>query len=173
GRQLAKGLLGDTRGELDLGWAGSRLRAAPSHVSHRAILAAPASAAVLGPAPVGHRASSRDTEAVRPERLRRCAPERVALAVRQRPAAYRACGSFAEPRLVLGADGGGTTGPMSPSGAWSRSTITGAWSLGPVPLRACRSTQAARTRPATGALASTRSIRMPRSWWNIPARESQ
>ena len=33
---------------------------------------------------------------------------------------------------------------MSPSGAVSRSTITGAWSLGPVPLRACRSTQAAR-----------------------------
>jgi len=36
--------------------------------------------------------------------------------------------------------GGGTTGPMSPSGASSRSTITGAWSLGPVPLRAWRST---------------------------------
>ena len=32
------------------------------------------------------------------------------------------------------------------------------------------STQAARTRPATGSVASTRSIRMPRSWWNIPAR---
>lgn len=45
-------------------------------------------------------------------------------------------GSLAEPRLAGGADGGGTTGPMSPSGAWSRSTITGAWSLGPVPLRA-------------------------------------
>ena len=48
-----------------------------------------------------------------------------------------------------GADGGGTTGPMSPSGASSRSTITGAWSLGPLPLRACRSIQAACTRPAT------------------------
>ena len=32
---------------------------------------------------------------------------------------------------------------MSPSGASSRSTITGAWSLGPLPLRACRSTHAA------------------------------
>ena len=38
----------------------------------------------------------------------------------------------------------------------------------PVPLRAFRSTQAARTRPATGSLASIRSIRMPRSWWNMP-----
>jgi hypothetical protein len=28
--------------------------------------------------------------------------------------------------LVTGAEGGGTTGPMSPSGASSRSTITGA-----------------------------------------------
>ena len=35
---------------------------------------------------------------------------------------------------------------MSPSGASSRSTITGAWSLGPLPLRAWRSTQAASTR---------------------------
>jgi hypothetical protein len=46
------------------------------------------------------------------------------------------CGSFLAPRLTTGFDGGGTTGPMSPSGAWSRSTITGAWSLGPRPLRA-------------------------------------
>jgi hypothetical protein len=37
-----------------------------------------------------------------------------------------ACGSRNEPRLGAAADGGGTTGPMSPSGAWSRSTITGA-----------------------------------------------
>ena len=44
-----------------------------------------------------------------------------------RPAAgYGDCGSFAAPRLVTGAEGGGTTGPMSPSGASSRSTITGA-----------------------------------------------
>ena len=50
--------------------------------------------------------------------------------------------------MAAGAEGGGTTGPMSPSGASSRSTITGAWSLGPVPLRAWRSTHAARTRPA-------------------------
>jgi len=64
----------------------------------------------------------------------------------------------------------GDIGPISPSGAVSRSTTTGAWSLGPVPLRASRSIQAARTRPATGSAASTRSIRMPRSWWNRPAR---
>jgi hypothetical protein len=37
-----------------------------------------------------------------------------------------ACRSFAEPRLAAGAEGGGTVGPMSPSGASSRSTITGA-----------------------------------------------
>jgi hypothetical protein len=41
-------------------------------------------------------------------------------------AGYGDCGSLAEPRLVTGAEGGGTTGPMSPSGASSRSTITGA-----------------------------------------------
>src|SRR5262249_23189670 len=40
--------------------------------------------------------------------------------------AQRAWGSFAEPRVSAGAEGGGTTGPMSPSGASSRSTITGA-----------------------------------------------
>src|SRR5712691_2984832 len=76
---------------------------------------------------------------------------------------YVACGSLNAPRLGANADGGGTTGPISPSGASSRSTITGAWSLGKVPLRACRSTQAARTRLATGALARTRSMRIPRS----------
>jgi hypothetical protein len=70
--------------------------------------------------------------------------------------AQGACGSLTEPGLTAGADGGGTIGPMSPSGASSRSTITGAWSLGPVPLRACRSTQAARTRLATGEVASYR-----------------
>ena len=37
-----------------------------------------------------------------------------------------------EPRRDRAAEGGGTTGPMSPSGASSRSTITGAWSLGAV-----------------------------------------
>ena len=79
-------------------------------------------------------------------------------------------GGLAGPRPAGRADGGGTTGPMSPSGASSRSTITGAWSLGPLPLRASRSTHAARTRPASGSLASTRSIRMPRSWWNMPCR---
>src|SRR5213080_3195710 len=81
-----------------------------------------------------------------------------------------AWGSLTLPRLAAGADGGGTTGPMSPSGASSRSTMTGAWSLGAEPLRALRSTQAALTRLATGSLARTRSIRIPRSWWNIPAR---
>ena len=40
--------------------------------------------------------------------------------------AYGACGSFFAPRGAAGAEGGGTTGPMSPSGASSRSTITGA-----------------------------------------------
>ena len=64
---------------------------------------------------------------------------------RPRPARlrrYGACGSFFAPGGA-GLDGGGTTGPMSPSGASSRSTITGAWSLGPLPLRAWRSTHAA------------------------------
>ena len=37
-----------------------------------------------------------------------------------------ACGRRNEPRLGGGADGGGTTGPMSPSGASSRSMISGA-----------------------------------------------
>ena len=37
-----------------------------------------------------------------------------------------ACGSRFAPRRARGAEGGGTTGPMSPSGASSRSTITGA-----------------------------------------------
>ena len=79
------------------------------------------------------------------------------------------CGSLTlRPRA--GAEGGGTTGPMSPSGASSRSTITGAWSLGREPLRALRSTHAAFTRSLTASPASTRSMRMPRSWWNMPAR---
>jgi len=43
-----------------------------------------------------------------------------------RRASYGAWGSLTEPRLAAGAEGGGTTGPMSPSGASSRSTITGA-----------------------------------------------
>ena len=37
-----------------------------------------------------------------------------------------AWGSFTASCLTAGAEGGGTTGPMSPSGASSRSTITGA-----------------------------------------------
>ena len=42
------------------------------------------------------------------------------------PVSYGDCGSLAAPRRAAGAEGGGTTGPMSPSGASSRSTITGA-----------------------------------------------
>ena len=59
------------------------------------------------------------------------AEARSALA-RSRPRAvmrevrYGDCGSLTERRLAAGAEGGGTTGPMSPSGASSRSTITGA-----------------------------------------------
>jgi len=40
--------------------------------------------------------------------------------------AQRSCGSLTAPALAAGAEGAGTTGPMSPSGASSRSTITGA-----------------------------------------------
>ena len=111
----------------------------------------------------------RDEEGTCPTRptIRRCRESRSAFSPRAIATAsgtdYGACGSFFAPRFVTGAEGGGTTGPMSPSGASSRSTITGAWSLGPLPLRACRSTHAARTRPATVSPASTRSIRMPRS----------
>jgi hypothetical protein len=39
---------------------------------------------------------------------------------------YRACGNLVVLRVPRGEDGGGTIGPMSPSGASSRSTITGA-----------------------------------------------
>jgi hypothetical protein len=38
---------------------------------------------------------------------------------------HRDCGSLTD-RVIRGADGGGITGPISPSGAVSRSTITGA-----------------------------------------------
>ena len=65
--------------------------------------------------------------------IRRCrasrsasSPRATATAARSDPAAQGDCGSLAAPRLVTGAEGGGTTGPMSPSGASSRSTITGA-----------------------------------------------
>ena len=51
-----------------------------------------------------------------------------------------------------------------------RSTMTGAWSLGPLPLRASRSTQASDTAPASAAFAYTRSMRMPMPLWNEPAR---
>ena len=52
----------------------------------------------------------------------------------------------------------------------SRSTITGAWSLGDWPLRALRSTVLQVQRSATDAEPSTRSIRRPRPWWKSPAR---
>ena len=52
----------------------------------------------------------------------------------------------------------------------SRSTITGAWSLGDWPLRALRSTMLQVQRSATDAEPSTRSIRRPRPWWKSPAR---
>ena len=94
---------------------------------------------------------------------------------RDRPRLTRrlgACGQLLGAALARrGAEGGGTTGPMSPSGASSRSTITGAWSLGPAALArlAVDPGRLARgRRPASPA--STRSIRIPRSWWNIPAR---
>ena len=51
-----------------------------------------------------------------------------------------------------------------------RSTTTGAWSDGPLPLRASRSTYAACTRSATASVAYTRSIRMPLFFANMPAR---
>ena len=75
---------------------------------------------------------------------------------------YRACGSFFAPRF----------GARSRGRGHDRADVAvrrlvqiddDAAVAGPVPLRACRSTQAARARPATGAVASTRSIRMPRS----------
>ncbi len=43
-----------------------------------------------------------------------------------REKSQRDCGSFVELRPAPLADGGGTIGPMSPSGASSRSTMTGA-----------------------------------------------
>lgn len=49
--------------------------------------------------------------------------ERVPLAAVR---GHGAWGSLTEPRFGARTDGGGTTGPMSPSGASSRSAITGA-----------------------------------------------
>jgi len=43
-----------------------------------------------------------------------------------RPRPYGDWGKRTGPRPAAAAEGGGTTGPMSPSGASSRSTITGA-----------------------------------------------
>ena len=57
------------------------------------------------------------------------------------------------------------------AGGQSRSTTTGAWSEGCLPLRALRSIERpARRAAATGAVASTRSMRMPRPSWKSPAR---
>ena len=58
--------------------------------------------------------------------------------------------------------------PIRVSRAGRRSRARGR--TGPVPLRALRSTTAHVTRSATGAVASTRSMRMPRCWWKSPAR---
>ena len=62
------------------------------------------------------------TEAADVERLLAVAAELAERSV----SGGQASGSFLAPRRVTGAEGGGTTGPMSPSGASSRSTITGA-----------------------------------------------
>jgi hypothetical protein len=59
-------------------------------------------------------------------RRRACGRAMLASWVLARPRAYGDCGSPDERRVVTGAEGGGTTGPMSPSGASSMSTITGA-----------------------------------------------
>ncbi len=58
-------------------------------------------------------------------RLKECT-RRPALRAQCPALGHGDCGSLLEPRLAAGAEGGGTTGPMSPSGASSRSTITGA-----------------------------------------------
>ena len=52
----------------------------------------------------------------------------------------------------------------------SRSTITGAWSLGCLPLRALRSTTVQVARSATDDEHIRRSMRMPRPWWKSPPR---
>ena len=94
------------------------------------------------------RGEGRATCPIRPT-TRRCRASRSACSRRAtatgraRTAAQATAAASSRRAARAGADGGGTTGPMSPSGASSRSTITGAWSLGPLPLRACRSTHAA------------------------------
>ena len=71
-------------------------------------------------------ATSREGRATCPTRptTRRCPASRSACSHRATgiaraagEAASRDCGSFTAPRLVTGPDGGGTTGPISPSGA--------------------------------------------------------
>jgi Uma2 family endonuclease len=51
-----------------------------------------------------------------------------------------------------------------------QSMTIGAWSEGPLPLRASRSMYASVTASATDGVTYARSMRMPMSWWNIPAR---
>ena len=53
--------------------------------------------------------------------------------------------------------------------AGANSATSGAWSEGFEPLRALRSTTTQRSRSASGALASSRSIRIPQCLWNAPA----
>ena len=86
------------------------------------------------------------------------------------PGATATAAASSRRACVTGADGGGTTGPMSPSGASSRSTITGAWSLGPLALAGLAVDPRRLDAAGDRAPASTRSIRIPRSWWNMPAR---
>ena len=67
-------------------------------------------------------------------------------------------GDVAGPQILVCARGTVTVLAAIPSPSQA------VWYLGPVPLRAWRSTHAARTRPAVTASASTRSMRMPRFW---------
>src|SRR5262249_61627643 len=53
-------------------------------------------------------------------------PSTLSRSSASRRTGQRDWGSLTEPGLTRAAEGGGTTGPMSPSGASSRSTITGA-----------------------------------------------
>jgi len=75
--------------------------------------------------------------------------------------------AFFAPRLVTGAEGGGNDrADCPPSGALVEVDDHRRVIARPrCPCAPCRSTQAAFTRPATGSLARTRSIRIPRSWW--------
>ena len=68
------------------------------------------------------------------------------------------------------ADCGRRRDEHSAVGQAAKSTTTGAWSLGCVPLRALRSITTQPTRAARARVASTRSMRMPRPSWKSPRR---